>query len=827
MAPSFGELLRQHRLLRGLPQEALAERAQLSVETISALERGTRQRPYRATIALLVEALELSSDDRQRLERAARVAIPAAGAPKRTTSVAGANTLPAHISSFVGREGDIANVNAIIENQRLVTLVGAGGVGKTRLALHAVENVLAAPSTNERRDGVWFVDLSPYQDGSMIPAAIASSMGLKQSAGLDPLIAYLRNQRFLLILDNCEHLLDAAANVAQTILLRCPNAQILATSRQALSLDGERVYRVPPLSVPPNDDRAFSVTDALQFGAIRLFVDRAQGADARFELTEATIPAIADICRRLDGIALAIELVAARTTVFSPSTMAKRLTEHFLALTGGSRAPLPRHKTMRALFDWSYELLDDRERYVFRRLSVFVGGFTFELATAVCSPEIGEEATEDVLASLFEKSLVQSDVYVDPPRYRLLEPARHYARERLREHGELDVVDRAHAAALLTIVERFDAKPEITSDQVLSAYVDPERENFRVAIEWALGSSGDAQIAQRLAGSKWARWFGSQSGELQHWVRDALKTCDETTPLQIRAKLELVAARVAVEFIRTDARAALAAVERALTYQHTGDLPGMALAQAQLGWELIRGGRYNEAEAILREAVATARSCNAQYECAYATQALALAREQAGDLEAARDLVLEAVEQYRSAGSTRLAMIAATTLAEVEFSSGQTETALRLMEEASEFHRTHGDWPALSVGLSNLSAYSLGLGRYDEARSHARESLLLARKIGISVVVSCALQHLAAAAVLKHDRIESGTAELKRSASILGFVDESLTRIGILREPTEQQEYEKVVAVLLDAFGKDELENLMASGKQWPEEQAVTKALMM
>ena len=429
-ARSFGELLRHYRVAAGLTQETLAERARMSIAAIGALERGARQRPYRATIRLLAEALSLSVNDRLELERAAQ-----RGARSVSTTAQGvtaATNLPVHFSSFVGRERDLTNVGAMLAGQRLVTLVGTGGVGKTRLALSAAEHFIASNST-DGLEGAWFVDVSTLNDGKITVAAIASSMGVGQCTTAEALIRHLKSKRFLLILDNCEHLVDEVARLAGELLAHCPNAHILATSRQALGLDGERIYRVQPLDVPAaGADAELSPSEALEFGAIRLFVDRAEAADSRFELTKPLVPAVAEICRRLDGIALAIELAAAHTHAFPTAAIAQQLDEHFMLFTGGTHA-LPRHKTMRTVFDWSYDLLDHDERNVFRRLSVFEGEFTLELATSLLAKDVEERVIIETLASLVDKSLVQCDPYVEPPRYKMLEPVRKYAREKLRD----------------------------------------------------------------------------------------------------------------------------------------------------------------------------------------------------------------------------------------------------------------------------------------------------------------------------------------------------------------------------------------------------------
>jgi len=813
--------LRQYRVAAGLTQQALAERAQMSIAAIGKLERGARLKPYRATIALLADALSLTKDDRGQLERAATPGARAVS--KREREVEAAIRLPIHFSSFVGRERDLTNVVKILATHRLVTLVGAGGVGKTRLAVRAAEVFITVNAADKHFDGVWFADLSSLADGAMLPMTLGSSIGLNQCTTTDALISYLRAQAFLLILDNCEHLLDSIAHAVKALLSNCPNGWILATSRQALSVEGERVYRVPPLSCPPCD--TLSATAALQFGAIRLFKDRAEATDSRFELTDSLVPAVTEICRRVDGIPLAIELAAARTSAFSPASIAEQIVKH-VSLLVGSRASLPRHKTMRALFDWSYDLLEDHERELFRRSSIFVGGFTLELLCALYAD--AERANVPMLlASLVDKSFVQCDILVGP-RYRLLELARQYAHEKLTKE-EYDRAARAHAIALLSIAEGFDARLEVIPDHVWDEYIERERDNFRAAFDWAFGPAGDATLGQRLAASRSATWSGFASGEVRKWIGAALEASGETTSSVLRAKLALNAARAAVIFgpswrPGSDPEARIDACRRALALQPPEDRRAVATAQYWLGVALRYSGRFDEAAAALREARAAARSVGAETEYNAATTALGAARLGAGDLREARSLVSEALKLSEEAGSDRVAADARAALAEIEFAAGHAEEALRLNEETTQFFRSHANLLGLPLMLSNSAGYLIVLKRYSQAREYAAEALRRARAIGTTLGAFWAMQHLAAAAVFGGNASDRRS-ELRRAAGILGFVDAATARREMPRYATEQGEYDAVLGVLRKALGEDEVENLMAAGKAWSEEQAMAEAL--
>jgi predicted ATPase/DNA-binding XRE family transcriptional regulator len=423
-AQSFGVLLRRYRSRAGVSQEALAEQARLSVETISALERGTRRNPYRDTVAHLATALSLSAAERTALESAAaRARKPAAMRPSLRPVSGASGNLPLQLTSFVGRESETEAIVTLLQAKRLVTLIGSGGVGKTRIALE-----VAARLAPERNDGAWFVELASLTDARLIPGTIARALQLGLPAEGDPqavLLTLLGARKVLLVLDNYEHLIAAAAAYAEALVRGCPHLTLLATSRQPLGITGEAAYRIPPLHVP---DAATTATLPLavvaSHEALKLFVDRARAADASFALTDRTVSIVADICRRLDGIPFAIELAAARVNILSPRDLRNRLDERLRILTGGKEA-LPRQQTLRALIDWSYDLLDERERELFRRAGIFAGSFTLDAARAICGAADADEMDVlDVLASLVDKSLILAAVTDDSTRYGMLESTR-------------------------------------------------------------------------------------------------------------------------------------------------------------------------------------------------------------------------------------------------------------------------------------------------------------------------------------------------------------------------------------------------------------------
>ncbi|MGA8476212.1 MAG: adenylate/guanylate cyclase domain-containing protein [Candidatus Cybelea sp.] len=352
------------------------------------------------------------------------------------------NNLPRQLTPLIGRDDVLAEVEPLVLEQPLVSLVGTGGIGKTRLALQ-----IGADLLDRVGDGVWVVELAALNDAASVVNAIASTLGLREQGDrpmLDVIEHYLRPRQLLLILDNCEHLIEEVARIADAILRTARDVRVLATSREPLRIAAERVYPVPSLAVPLGD--ALTASDALQYGAIAFFAERARASDAKFALSDDSAPIVSEICRRLDGIALAIELAAARVKVMAPRQLAQKLDERFRVLTGGNRTALPRQQTMRALIGWSYDLLSEQEQKLFRFVSIFVGGWTLAAAEKVCTDEtLDALCVIDLISSLVEKSLVVAEVEQDSTRYRLLESTRAFGLEKLEQNGEREMLARKHA----------------------------------------------------------------------------------------------------------------------------------------------------------------------------------------------------------------------------------------------------------------------------------------------------------------------------------------------------------------------------------------------
>jgi predicted ATPase/transcriptional regulator with XRE-family HTH domain len=446
---SFGPVLRRLRLEARMTQEELAERARLSVESISALERGTRRNPYRETIRMLGNALGLSDTERRELHASVKRPRPpsakeSASHPDAQPAVPGGpvpiagsrHNLPLSRTSLIGRETAIAEVAGALEDGQLVTVIGPGGIGKTKVAISAGDRALEWAE-------VRLVDLAPLTRESAVAPAIMQALGVQPSPNrslLPTLLARLKERRLLLILDNCEHVIAEAAALTDALLAGCPRLRILVTSREPLRIAGERTYRLPPLLFPPQHEaRGLTACDAAKYPALMLFAARAREIDVGFALGDDTAPVVAEICRRLDGIPLAIEMAASRVKLLGPRQLRDRLDERFRMLTGGSRDASPRQQSLQALIDWSHELLNEQERVLFRRLAIFAGGFTLEAAVAVGGgDDLDAIDVLDVLAALVDKSLVLADHNGEALLYRFLESTRLYAREKLQAAGERD-----------------------------------------------------------------------------------------------------------------------------------------------------------------------------------------------------------------------------------------------------------------------------------------------------------------------------------------------------------------------------------------------------
>jgi predicted ATPase/DNA-binding XRE family transcriptional regulator len=776
----FGALLREFRLAAGLSQEALAERATMSADGIGALERGVNKAPQRETLALLLEALQLKAEQRDAIEAAAR----RPSRPRASERRAKKHNLPPLLAPLFGRENDLAEIEGLLPRSQVLTLTGAGGVGKTRLAIEV------GRAARDCVDGVWFADLAPLRDPNGVPAAIGRLFGVNEHPDRPPLrdvVDTLCRKNALLIFDNCEHVVEGAASAIEAISAGCSEVRILATSRQPLHVAGEQTYRVASLN-----PRA----------SAELFADAARRADASFVLDDEDAPIVERICARLDGIALAIELAAARVKLLSITQIEELLSKRFSILTGGGR--LARHQTMRALVDWSYELLSKEEQTLFDRLAVFPSGFAVEAAIAICSgKEMAESRVLDTLGSLVDKSLVTSERWGKVRRFRLLETMHAYALEKL--GPEVERLNRKHAEHYVAIVEAMD-----TSVPKWSEVLEREYDNVHRALEWSIDDGSDVALGVRLlAGAREVLLLRGLGADAARRAERALRHESELEPRLQAMAWETLAAMRGSLLLPADA---FEAAGRALElYKSLDDSAGIALALRTRGVANLRLGRFAEGEADLQRALELSKRYGARRDLLRALGSLGVSFEMTGRLEEGRKTTLEVLEMARNDGDDRLVWVSSMNLGEMEFALGEIESAVSRMEGLLASKMAHQNVRMRANTESNLSAYLIALRREPQAREMARSAVNDAREAGDRGVMACALGHLAALLSRR---------DPKNAARLLGYV-ESVFAGGYSREHTERYTHELLMSSLHEALAADEITALGREGAAMSEAQAV------
>jgi predicted ATPase/DNA-binding SARP family transcriptional activator len=704
------------------------------------------------------------------------------------------NNLPLQLTRFIGREQAMSEVRQLIRDHRLVTLTGAGGCGKTRLALEVAADLLESFP-----DGVWFVELAPLSDPTLVPHAVAAVLGLQEMPGR-PLAQTLADRfvgRQLLLLDNCEHLIEASAELIHEMLQGCPRLQVLTTSREPLGVTGEHRYRVPPLSVP-DAKRLPAGGDLMQYEAVQFLMERVAAVQPAFELTEENAPAVVQVCRRLDGLPLAIELAAARAAVLTVEQIAGRLDDRFRLLTGGSRTVLPRQQTLRAAMDWSCDLLTEAERTLLRRLCVFSGGWSLEAVEAVASGSgIEEWEVLDLLTALVEKSLVQFDWRAGEARYRLLETVRQYAWDRLVEAREEAGVHEQHRDWFLALAER--AAPELhRSDQrVWIERLATEYDNLRAALAWSLaqdagvrsetapraGERSDVdgappskgEVALRLGVALWGFWWvRGHWAEGRHWLEGALARGADA-PAGLRAKALAAAAHLAGFTGDQTARGALA--EESLRLARAVEDPWLT------SWMLfLQGGVARERDDLSRAA-------------ALGEQSLALARGVDDPWLTADPLLLLGMVAWEEGDYTRAAL---------------------LLTESLSLLQQIGDRTGMTIRLLNLGVVALLQGQLEEAAARCKQGIALSQDLGDTRGILWCLFGLAA--------VTAARGEATRAARIIGTVDTTLTAIGHAMPPRMRAMYDRTIARVRAAVGETAFTAAWEQGRATPLQQAITCA---
>jgi predicted ATPase len=639
-----------------------------------------------------------------------------------------------------------------------VTLTGTGGTGKTRLALEVAGAVRA-----EYPEGVWLVELAPLSDPAGVPRAAATALGLQEEAGqplLATLVAALRPRRLLLLLDNCEHLLDACAALATALLQACPAVRLLATSREALGLAGETAWRVPSLALP--ETGPLPPPEAVeQVAAVRLFVERAQLVQPDFALGAHNAETVAQICRRLDGIPLALELAAARLRGLSLAHLAARLDQRLGLLSGGSRSALPRQQTLQATVEWSYDLLSAPEQTLFNRLSVFAGGFSLEASEAVCAggPVAGEDVL-DLLLRLVDKSLVSAEGGGgNVERYRLLETLRHFGRERLLEAGEAAEVSTRHLTYICTLAE--EAHRDLVyhlSSAYLVAWLDvleAEHTNIRQALQWAL-DAGAVQDGLRLAGTLW--WYWSESGfnsEGDQWLSAllAVPVAAPRTPVRAWALYSLAfarrSARVLVGAQAVGAETQALAAEALAIAREAGDKELMAFVLALMG--RFTTSTYTAAQALVEESLALFRELGSARGVGMTLNSLGDLAWERGDAAAARACWAEGLRSAREADDLQNGARQLGDLGMLAYHQGEYDAARRQIEESLALYRAVHERMGVSIALGCLGAMARAQGDTAAARAYYAEKLALWRSVGDRAGIAATLAELGALAQQEGD----------------------------------------------------------------------------
>ena len=685
------------------------------------------------------------------------------------------NNLPQQTTSFIGREQVLAELQRLLAKTRLLTLTGSGGCGKTRLCLQ-----VSADALEQFPDGAWFVELAPLADPGLVLQAVATVLGLKEEPGKpirQTLTDYLKDKRLLMLLDNCEHLLDGCAQLVDTLVRQCQHLTILVSSREALGIGGEQAYRVPSLSLP-DPKQAHTPTSVAPFEAVQLFTDRALLVRPDFQVNDQNAATLASICYRLDGIPLAIELAAARVRSLSVEEINGKLDQRFRLLTGGSRTALPRQQTLRSLIDWSYDLLHEPEKQLLQRLSVFAGGWTLAAAEQVCAGDGADDRNMlDLLTSLCDRSLVVVEQHDGRYRYRLLETVRQYAREKLAESGGSDAVRQRHRDYFVTLAE--EAAPKLIGAEKAAwlQRLEEEHENLRASLERSLAEAGSV-AGLRLCGALWRFWLTrGYLSEGREWCVQVLGKAGgaERTPEHAQA---LHAAGV-LAFHQADYPDAHAKNEESLAIRRQlGDRKGMAVSLNNLGNVAAVQGEFASARALYEECLVIWR---------------------------------ELGDRWGMAASLN-------NLGNVDLDQGNFASAKALYEESVAISRELGELGGISNVLTNLGAVACEQGDYPAGRKLFEEGLVIRRELGDRLGIATSLDGFAV--------VIAALGKSLRAARLWGAAERLRQEVGSPMMPSEWHRRDRRVAAARVALADNAaFDRAWQEGRALPLEQAIELAM--
>jgi predicted ATPase/DNA-binding SARP family transcriptional activator len=677
----------------------------------------------------------------QRTSKPAAHVSPSGGPPGKTN-------LPAPVTSFVGRDWELNEVTDLLSRSRMVTLTGPGGCGKTRLAVES-----AARLIERFADGVWMVELAGLADAALVPSVVASVLGVEEQPGIsltDTLCAAWQASETVLLLDNCEHLIGACAVLAAVLLGGCPSLRILATSREPLRVEGEMTHHLPSLAAP--DPARPPPPDILkEYEAVALFLDRARARRPDFALTDANVFSVAQICARLDGLPLAIELAAGRLSVLPVEVIAERLDDRFRLLAGGPRTALPRQQTLRATVDWSYSLLEQAEQLLLRRLAVFAGGFTLEAVESVCSGNHQETGDVlDQLDGLVHKSLVAREEKDGESRYRMLETIRQYAREKLNQSGEESTLLDRHASYFAVLGEQ--ARGELVGPEQLAwlRRLQADLDNIRAALRWSQ-QSGQTELGLRLVAPIWRFWMVSgQSSEGRRWLTGLLGVESRHVATAVRA--EALHAAGSLAYLQSDPAGATDLYVHALELRRAlGDVKGMAETLNGLGVASMDLGDYRRAQSYLEESVALRTEVGDTFGTHAPLANLASIAKYHGEYAHATELYERALAIQRQFGHIHGILISLDNLAQLWGERGEYGRAAELNQEALSLARERGLVAIVAKSLETRGARALEQGYLDEAEADIIECLELCRSVGDRVQENTVLINLAEVVLARGD----------------------------------------------------------------------------
>jgi predicted ATPase/DNA-binding XRE family transcriptional regulator len=757
----FAAVLRRLRVAANLSHKALAEKAGISAAALGAYERGIRVAPYRDTLEMLADALELSGAARDGFIRAARRKTLINSPHARIASdVVAMRMLPRELTSFVGRETEIELLSNLLRDQRIVTLTGPGGVGKTRVALRLA-------SLERRFAAAYFIDLGSVRESSRVSGKILAALPapLKDDESVDALAAALGTDSTLLVMDGCEHLIDTVGMIVAALVRKVPHVTVLATSRERLNISSEYVFRLAPLPYP--DDPGLSGAEARTFAAVDLFVSRAKQADHGFEFTDERVPVVVQICRRVEGLPLAVELAAARLPMFGLDVLQERLRDRLGPLKANLRDVPERQQTFRATIDWSYELLTGRERLLLQRMAIFAGGCRLDAAEAVCSGELlSRDWIVEGLSSLVDRSLVAADLDRDTPRYTLLDSTRQYALEKLAPSEEARLTER-HAQWCAVLADDIRLTSIEFTHAEWAQIVLPELDNLYRAIDWA--KLHDRLLYARIIGSLYFMWW--RIGRLEEGRRladDALSQIDENAAPEVAAYLYLARAESLTRQERVDT------TQRAIDLlERFGEPRGLAEAYIHLASVYLVTRNADALRPLIERATDLVQ--RSQEKCLFPLVLWLRGGLHAleGDFVQARSDLLTALESP-NVSEQETGYVVVHELANVQFSLGNLARAADLCDElalAAEARR-HGNHEIYA--LVKAAGFRLLLGQTDVAGTRAREALLASRRLNygnglfISILRRSAIELLATLAALR--------GEGERAGRLYGYVNAGAAR---------------------------------------------------